>query len=185
LNDFTDALLLKISSEKFETIKSKITSYDYVSIERLISDVKSYMYAVIWRPDGVTLDYAEKITEGMLANFTELRAFNESGELHVVSYGGEYRGRRRSDGNGADTDILDQVHLLWGEPEEDDLIYGGYTHLTEARGTELTIPFTVDNGKHAFIRVRNYLSSDEKPFEFVDWRFAEFIANGAKEYGEE
>lgn len=176
---------MKVKETQFKKINSSIKNYEYESLDDLLLEIKGYKYIVIWNPDGVVLEYAEKITTGHLQKFSELRAFSVDGELAVRHFGGEYRGRICIDGPGEDTDYLDESHLLWGDKNKNRQLSKGYTLLLEDRGTQLVIPCDVPAGEHAFIIIRNYVSKDAEPaLYFDDWRMVDFFAKGYEKEGE-
>jgi len=96
---------------EFKNIFSQIQPYDFKGIEKLLDDIKGYKYVVIYNINEVLIEFAEKIPPKKLEKFTELRAFNNDGELAVRSYGGKYKGRIRTDGIGENTEYID-VHYV-------------------------------------------------------------------------
>ncbi|MBZ4670511.1 MAG: hypothetical protein JG769_815 [Oscillospiraceae bacterium] len=161
---------------EFKNIFSQIQPYDFKGIEKLLDDIKGYKYVVIYNINEVLIEFAEKISAKKLEKFTELRAFNNDGELAVRSYGGKYKGRIRTDGIGGNTEYIDEAHLLWGDKNKNKIISNEYTSLSEDRGMQLLVPFIVPVGENAFIKIRNYLSSDLDIFQFDDWRMVEFFS---------
>jgi len=142
-------------------------------------------YTIIWRLQGVEILRGGVIPEDK-TDIIELRAFNRNKEYRWNEFG------ERTAPDDVDSineeNVIDEIHKLWGSPpkdsDENTLSYffnGDITTLTEDRGTVVKVPFKVPDGNHLFIKVRNYLSADEKPFEFLDWRFVEFIPKEAKE----
>jgi len=178
----------------FEPVKTHIEPYGGTVEEllaadgKLLEDIKKYDYVIVYKYNGVGFYYAPSIAIDALGDFNELRAFNKDGELRVASFGGECRGRIRRDGDGEGdgwyaTEIVDEAHLLWGDPSKNRPEEGGFTRLSEDRGTELSVPLTVPIKQRAFVTVRNYLSNSKDRFEFDDWRMVKLFAREADEYG--
>ncbi|MDR1532356.1 MAG: hypothetical protein LBS62_09280 [Clostridiales bacterium] len=135
-------------------------------------------YTVIWRLDGVEILRGEVVPEDK-SGVIELRTFNEDSEYRCNKFGE----RRLTDGRPETPEHVDEIHKLWGNPANNKQV-NGVTILTEDRGTVVKVPFEVPEGHNVFVKVRNYLSAADKPFEFTDWRFAEFITMEAEEaYG--
>jgi hypothetical protein len=142
--------------------------------------INNFDYTVIWRLDAVEILKGEHIPDDK-TDILELRAFNKDKEYRWNPYGE----RTASDENAK---YIDELHKLWGTPSKDAngnaIPYkfdGSMTTLTEDRGTVVKVPFEVPTGHCVFIKVRNYLSAEDKPFEFIDWRFVEFLTKEAKE----
>ncbi|GHU34193.1 hypothetical protein FACS1894105_00530 [Clostridia bacterium] len=156
-------------SDMFVKIKSKIQKYVFTDIAQLIAEIRQYDYALIYRLDKVALVKADTVNE--LHKMTEVRAFNATSELRVILVGNEYRGRIRMDGEGVDTEVVEESHLLWGSPSGSS---DGETILTNSRGTYIRLPFTINAHDRAFVKVRNYLSNNDDTFEFDDYRLVGF-----------
>lgn len=165
----------------FENKKSTVKKYEYESADKLISDLKEYTYVIIYKLDGVEILNVKGEIQLNKENFLELRAFNENGELHVAYIDGQYMGRTRMDGTGEDVEVVDEHHLLWGNPQKHE---GEYTYLSEDRGVELKLPIEIKGNERAFVTVRNYLNPDKNVFEFNDYRMVDFIAKEVEEYDE-
>ena len=165
--------------KEFDIISSKREKYNFISFEKLLEDIQKYKYVIVYKKDGVTVDIPSKIKS--LENLLELRSFDENSELKVILAGNGFIGRIINDGVGDSTEILEETHLLWGKPSNKEIVDEGYTFLLEDRGTKLTLPIWVEEGKRAFIRVRNYLKCDK--FIFNDYRMVDFLVKEAKEYG--
>ena len=164
----------------FSKINTSVTAYSFTSFDTLEKDVKNYDYAVVYKLDKVVVEKASDLTDGLFDDeLSELRAFGKDGELHVVNTGSGFVGRIRTDGAGEKAEYLDEAHLIWGEPKERK---DGKTFLIEDRGTQLWLPIDVPDGEHAFVTVRNYLSSKTDVFEFDDFRMVEFFHNKAESY---
>ena len=72
-------------------IKTEIVKYDFSDIQTLIDDIKKFEYVLIWKTDKVQFLYTSDIDN--LDNFTEIRAFDKDGELHIVNNNGNVFGR--------------------------------------------------------------------------------------------
>ncbi len=158
-----------------DMMKSSIYEYEFKNIELLLQEVKAYTYAVIYRLDKIEIMKANEITD--LCDLLEIRAFCSDRELKLINDNGRFIGRIRVDFTGEDTEYLDQIHLVWGEPASYE---NGKTLLTEERGTKLLMPIEIKKGQRAFIIVRNYLSAEA--FEFTDFRLVDFITKEAELY---
>ncbi|MCL2047059.1 MAG: CRISPR-associated protein Csx19 [Oscillospiraceae bacterium] len=174
---------------EFIPVSTQITPYSYEGSVKLLADAKLYEYAIIYSITAVRLYKANTLTPEALADFNELRAFNKDSELRVNTFDGTVLGRIRTDGIGQNdewynTEVVDEAHLLWGDPKKNQSREDGYTFLSETRGTEITVPFDVPINKNAFVVVRNYVSINKETLEFDDWRMMDFIVLEATEYGE-
>lgn len=113
-----------------------------------------------------------------------LRVFNETQEFLAWRTRDGFMGRYREDGKGDEVRVVDAHQVLFGTRAEK--LPGGYTRISEARGTELILPFAeigaVDEGKRrVFIRTRNYIGYTETgQATYEDCRFVEFWNNGNK-----
>lgn len=161
----------------FNKTNLKKDKYEFKSYEDLLQDVKKYDYVIIYKLDCVKILKSSDVDN--LDELLELRAFNEEGELHIIVDGERVIGRTITDGVGEEHEYVDETHLLWGEAKQ---YKDGYTLLSEDRGNKLSVPFEVENGKRAFIVVRNYLSNTQ--FAFDDYRMVKFITREVVEYGE-
>lgn len=166
-----------------ELIKTKQEAWKCKDLDEILTEIKKrkYTYCVIYRADKVETLKTEDVED--LNDLLEIRAFNSNGELRAISSGDEFIGRIRTDEEGAETEYLDESHLLWGtRTEQNGTTKNGYTFLQEDRGTKLTVPIEVKENQRAFVKVRNYLSSAKDKFELVDFRMVELFAQEAKEY---
>lgn len=169
-------------NNSFFKILSDIKEYVFDSYESLAEDIKGYDYAVIYKLDKVVVCIASEVTKGLLDDFIELRAFNKSGELHVLNDGKKYLGRIRTDGTGNNTECIDESHLIWGEPEKRE---NNSTFLIEDRGTQLFVPIDVPDGERAFVTVRNYLCNDTSVFDFDDFRMVNLFSKKARSFDDD
>ncbi|MCF6157620.1 MAG: TIGR03984 family CRISPR-associated protein [wastewater metagenome] len=111
----------------------------------------------------------------------KIRVFNQTQELYLWRSSDGMRGRYRTDEEGKETFVVDAEQVLFGtkaEPPD-----GGFTKITETRGTELTLPFSNlsvdDKRSRVFIKTRNYIDYNEvKQATYVDCRFMGFWNNG-------
>ena len=159
-----------------EKIKSTTKKFTFVSNGELNNTIQSYKYIYACYLDRVELKRADAGINIETCKLKELRAFNESSELHITKVGDELFGRYRSDGEGEETEFFDELQLVWGIPKESD---DNCTRLVEDRGIDIEIPIKVKTGERAFVKVRSYVSG--KRFEFDDYRFVDFISKGVKE----
>lgn len=112
----------------------------------------------------------------------KLRIFNKTQEMFIWRSSEGLKGRLRIDETGDTTDVIDAHQVLFGtktEPTD-----GGFTKITEERGTEIILPFTgidVQNkvkDKRVFIQTRNYVDYNEVyQATYVDCRFIGFWNN--------
>ena len=87
----------------------------------------------------------------------EMRAFNETEELHLVKKRGKFRGRYIFDKDGEGTEAVDSAAPLWGERTA---CAGGYATLADAgRGLSLTVP-TEKEGERFALVTRCYIGYD-------------------------
>jgi CRISPR-associated protein (TIGR03984 family) len=140
----------------------------------LLSAVHDYDYVVFYTSDGVRIESAKEV-KALPGDYLELRAFSESGEMHVVTYNGGVRGRIRTDSDTGESRVLDEEHLLWGKVISDSDTKT--TILAADRGTYIELPMKGPaTNKRVTLLVRNYLEADKtKPFMFIDYRFVRFI----------
>lgn len=155
-------------------IKTEIVKYDFSDIQTLIDDIKKFEYVLIWKTDKVQFLYTSDIDN--LDNFTEIRAFDKDGELHIVNNNGNVFGRIRKDGEGGSEAYFDEKQLLWGRAKSSE---GNYTLYTESRGISLMLPIKINDckGQRATLTIRSYLKKNN--FEFYDFRIVEIT--GEKE----
>jgi len=167
IKDYIDFNWEKVSNEfisakknlnLYETLKIKITVNTFIFIRN---------YACV-TPD--------KLNNNKLVDAEQLSHQDGSAVIPGTSYGGKYKGRIRTDGIGGNTEYIDEAHLLWGDKNKNKIISNEYTSLSEDRGMQLLVPFIVPVGENAFIKIRNYLSSDLDIFQFDDWRMVEFFS---------
>lgn len=89
----------------------------------------------------------------------ELRLFGQHGEWRLWRTVHGFGSRRRLDGQGETTDILDDDQSLWGTHV--DLPAGGWTRLTESRGIVIELPVRLAEADLPLrLRVRHYLAAD-------------------------
>lgn len=148
-------------AREFQTVKSTVSLYDRDG--DLANEVKKYKFVLLIKTDAVEFRRADEAIS--FDNLAELRAFNESSELHVVMVDGTPCGRVREDGTGEDTECLDEKQKIWGRAAVRE---GGYTLFHSDRGIDIKVPCDAENGDVAFLKVRGYLAPDR--FEFVDFR---------------
>ena len=148
-------------AREFQTVKSTVSLYDRNG--DLANEVKKYKFVLLIKTDAVEFRRADEAIS--FDNLAELRAFNESRELHVVMVDGTPCGRIREDGVGEDVEYVDEKQKIWGRAAARE---GGYTLFHSDRGIDIKVPADAENGDAAFLMVRGYLASDR--FEFVDFR---------------
>jgi CRISPR-associated protein (TIGR03984 family) len=107
----------------------------------------------------------------------ELRIFNENTELYVRKTKDGLKSRIRKDAEGTDTEVVDADMVTWGTDGE---VKGGFTHLWEDRGTQITIPgdfSSVSPSKRVRIQIRNYIGYNTEIGQatYVDARFVKFL----------
>lgn len=161
---------------KIKTTSKQIDENDF-------SSVGTYDYALITMTDGVDFISAKDADiESVKPKLVELRAFSESKELHIVSLNGSFIGRIREDGKGDETsDVFDGDYLIWGKPVAGDDKRPGITKLHDDRGIDLQVPFDVENGKRAFLKIRSYARSENGSLNFYDFRIYGVEVKEAKE----
>lgn len=146
--------------------------------DELVAAIQDYECVVIYTLAAVTVEKAtsvKKLPDDML----ELRAFNQSGELHLVVVEGKRVGRICTD-NAADGEAcwcFDEEHLIWGAPQDGQS--DGSLRLMDDRGTNLILPLSADGTSKdslVTILVRNYAQGDEQSSDlrFCDYRLIEF-----------
>lgn len=152
---------------EIDKINTEVNKYEFSDMQALAEDIKGFDYVLIWKTDKVQFLYTSDVDN--LDNFTELRAFSNDSELHVVNNGGKICGRSRKDGSGEPERYYDEKQLLWGNVKRGE---SGYTTLASERGIRLNVPINADEGKdkNAYLKIRSYLKNDR--FEFYDFRIA-------------
>lgn len=99
-----------------------------------------------------------------LTAIQRVRIFNENEELMLWRSEDKFVGRHRKDSEGDQTWFVENDQVLFGTKSED---LGGYTQLTEDRGTEVIVPLTgiilSKENKKARVKVttRNYIGYNE------------------------
>ena len=78
---------------EIDKINTEVNKYEFSDMQALAEDIKEFKYVLIWKTDKVQFLYTSDVDN--LDNFTELRAFNNDSELHVVNNGGKICGRSR------------------------------------------------------------------------------------------
>ncbi|MFN3479883.1 MAG: CRISPR-associated protein Csx19 [Thermodesulfovibrionales bacterium] len=106
-----------------------------------------------------------------------LRVFDGNKEVYIWRDGDGFKGRLRIDGEGDETDAIDAYQVVFGTKSWP--LDGGYSRLTEDRGTELIVPIAdlaVDNDKkRLFLKTRNYIGyTPTDQAGYVDCRFVGF-----------
>lgn len=107
-----------------------------------------------------------------------LRVFNETQEFLAWRTGDGFMGRYREDDEGNEVCVVDAHQVLFGTRAEK--LPGGYTQISETRGTELVLPFAeigaIDEGKNRVcIKTRNYIGYTETgQATYTDCRFMAF-----------
>jgi CRISPR-associated protein (TIGR03984 family) len=106
-----------------------------------------------------------------------LRVFDANKELHVWRTNGVWKARLRSDDEGDDVDVVVAHQLLFGTTPS--ALNGGFTEISEKRGTKLVLPFSnlnVDDGRNRiFIKTHNYVKPNAvHQASYVDCRFVAF-----------
>lgn len=158
----------------FSSIASQVDGLPASNAE-LIEAIHGYTAVLQHTLDGVEILDAPSYTK-LPEDLLELRAFSETGELHLVKVGDSFRGRMRKDDEGSACTVFDEEHLVWGSTAvvQDDVVT-----LTEDRGTRVSIPYRLldgnmqsDKGSRVTIGVRNYLDEDGEDAESGDTRFA-------------
>lgn len=165
----------------FSEIDSRVI--DLPAGKVLLDAIREYEYVVQYTYDGVEILNASSY-DILPDGFLELRAFNKSGEIHVIDIDGELRGRVRVDGEGSKSVVFDEEHLLWGSRLLGQV--DGSLALVEDRGMMMRFPAEVlrdyASGKDVVtLLVRNYLDeevedteSGDTRFSFADFRFVGF-----------
>ena len=161
--------------------RTNIEKVDFstTDLTKLKNALMEYDYILLIKTDKVELVLPSADIE--LANTKELRAFNENKELHLVKQSGSFTGRLRTDNEGEDCEIYDELQLIWGKATKSE---NGITELYEDRGIKIKLPVEVEKNQRAAIKIRSYISSEK--FEFVDFRIIGIENNlgEVKEYGE-
>lgn len=162
-----------------ESVKSSCEKYCFRNLEQLKKDIQEYEYVLMYNIDQVEFLKVKDVSDFQENKLTEIRAFDEDKELHVIKVNNaDWRGRIRRDKSGGDSiEYIDEFQLIWGSNKRDR---NGYSLMREDRGVEIEIPIRVKSNEKAFIVVRNYLS--DKVFEFCDFRLVRICAKGVKKY---
>lgn len=152
-----------------------------------------YPYLLVVCTDSVRLMRTEAWTgdAALERRLLDLRAFSETGELHLCRAGDRLIGRIRTDGtpDGTETEYLDQKQLLWGRiPEEKErkpVPAGCDAQLHDDRGIDLFVPVKLSGDKddRVFLTVRSYLADDT--FTFTDYRICGLTQERAVSYSNE
>jgi len=167
-----------LQRDKFIPLHSSTERISFDDINSILPEAEKFKHAVMWNTDSVKAADASKIQ--LSDNLIELRAFNESEELHIMKVDGKFIGRIRKDGIGDAAEVLEEAHLLWGNPK----IANGSVSLTEARGVEIKLESLDFEGAdeltnpncRVFVLVRNYAYTDNNArFGFNDFRFVKFF----------
>ncbi len=159
---------------------------DYQTLKKFLADnFKNNGFIVIY------LDYAvliRKFTDGKILfmknenpfdpiYIQKLRLFNKDKELFLWRTEGKWKARLRTDDTGeSEMTLIEANQVLFGTTSK---VENGFTSLTETRGTEIILPFTItgiDAGKNRIkIKTRNYIGYNELgQAGYVDCRFVEF-----------
>lgn len=185
---------------EFHSVPSKES--DLPVGDKLVAKICSYDYVLQFTNDGVRVLCAKEYVE-LPDDLLELRAFNESGELHLVNADGVHYGRVREDGVGDLCTVFDECHRVWGSSvttRDDELL------LREDRGTEVRLSASAARSilgiesvtgrkgeeRYAALYVRNYLDersidpeSGDTGFSFVDYRLVGFEVKDDGKHGKE
>lgn len=109
----------------------------------------------------------------------KLRIFNKTQEIFIWRSSEGLKGRLRIDETGDTAEVVDACQVLFGTKAEP--LDGGFTKITENRGTELTLPFSnlsinEDYKRNrVFIKTRNYIGYNEvNQATYIDCRFVGF-----------
>ncbi len=109
-----------------------------------------------------------------------LRVFNSNQELLLWRTSSEFQGRLRRDHVETDpfVDVVEACQVLFGTYPMSE---GGFTTISEDRGTSLTLPFRElvvdDETQRVSIRTRNYVEKIKETGQatYTDCRFVSFI----------
>jgi CRISPR-associated protein (TIGR03984 family) len=106
-----------------------------------------------------------------------LRVFDANKEMHVWRTNGVWKARLRIDDEGDDMDVVVAHQLLFGTTPS--ALNGGFTEISEKRGTKLILPFSnlkVDDERNRiFIKTHNYVKPNAvHQASYVDCRFVAF-----------
>lgn len=179
---------------KHSTILSIVKQLDINSFDDIVLNAPrdawfiAYLFhrVVIGRFTKGKFDYyEEEKSDLILENLIKLRVFDNSHELYVWrTNSGRFKGRLRSDGVGAETDVVDANQIIAGTKAgiKDDR----YHLLTEERGTEVIISMhdlgisaaeINDKEGRLCIHTRNYIGEIEETGQatYEDVRFVEFV----------
>ena len=105
----------------------------------------------------------------------EMRAFNETEELHLVKKRGKFRGRYIFDKDGEGTEAVDSAAPLWGERTT---CADGYVTLADAgRGLSLTVPAEEEAKRFALV-TRCYIGYDPETQQagYEDMRYKAVVS---------
>lgn len=95
----------------------------------------------------------------------KMRLFSQNQELLLWKkrwndYSGDFAFRLRVDEEGANTDVIDAMQVLWGTKA--NILDENFTELSEKRGMKIIVPLKEievdDNDKRLFILTRNYIT---------------------------
>ena len=136
------------------------------SLKAMADKIKRYDYQLIYYRDRVLIKKKEDFV--LDSSVLEIRAFNTSGELHLLKKGSQYIGRIIEDNIGAGYEIIDDLYKVWGRLNSNDK-----TILSEDRGIRIRLPFEMGEGKLLFAKVRHYFSA-EGELKNLDWRLVGF-----------
>lgn len=153
------------------TIKTSKKAVVYEDLQAVFEAIKAYDFVLLMQTDKVEYLHVADVAD--LKRLTELRAHTKEEELHLVKVDGLFIGRVRRDGEGEETEYMDEKQCLWGTAKSFD---GTYSFLHEDRGISLRLPICVPNGTGAYMTIRSYL--DKEDFIFTDYRIVNIEAEG-------
>lgn len=164
-----------------------VTMNSQEDFEKILADnfkgvgtVVAYLdYAVmIGNFNGSKMEFPGYDSKFDSAFIQKLRLFNKDKELFVWRTSEGFKARLRTDGDGAEINVIEAEQIVLGTDVE---IGSDYSVLKEKRGTRIILPLNnlnVDEKKKRLkIKTRNYVGFDEETGQagYCDCRFVEFI----------
>lgn len=155
--------------EQYREFKNIVASRNAVKVndlEEVADRIKNYEYLLIYYSDRVEIKSGGDFVPD--SSITEIRAFCDIGELHLLKRDSQYIGRTIEDNKGEEYEIIDDLYKIWGQLNSNDR-----SILSEDRGIIIKLPFEMESGKLLFAKVRHYFTAKGE-LKNLDWRLAGF-----------
>lgn len=171
-----------MDSLKVRKGSSQTINVETISEEHLLGAIppdlfEGYVYAVfvdeicLGRYKNSLLHFNDRNIEDTLHYLQELRVFTKESEFRAMRVGQEFRCRHRIESEiGDESYYIEETQKIWGSSITDK---HEWSHLREARGASLWVPFKLKKGEKLGLRVRQYLQFDEKSYQYEDERFVD------------